>query len=134
MRKRRPIGEWCAGSDCDRYADTRGDCIYQGVPHQYYNILHCRPFLQGGQRLGGHIHWSDSKKSIERTRERKTTPAVGAVGRLAAADAVQRDFQPFARHKGRRKALLCQELTLIEVLVRRFRVMMKQKQLFDLCL
>jgi hypothetical protein len=45
---------------------------------------------------------------------------------------VQRDFQPFARHKGRRKALLRQELALIEVLVRGFRVMMKQKQLFDL--
>ena len=45
---------------------------------------------------------------------------------------MQRDFQPFARHKGRRKALLRLKLARIEVLVCGFWVMMKQKQLFDL--
>ena len=56
---------------------------------------------------------------------------LGTVGRLTAADAVQRNFQPFPRHKGRGKALLRQELALIAVLVRRFRVVMKPKPLFS---
>jgi len=52
----------------------------------------------------------------------------------ATADTVQRDFQPFSGDKGLRKALLRQELALVQVLVSGSRVMVEQKQLFDLCL
>ena len=41
------------------------------------------------------------------------------------------NFQPFAGHKGLRKALLREELALVQVLVGGRRVVVKQKQLLD---
>src|SRR5262245_57188270 len=52
-------------------------------------------------------------------------------GSGTAADAMQRNFQPFTGHKGLRKELLGQKLAFVQDLISGRGVVVEQKELFD---